>query len=93
MDVVRILFADHRTELVTLLAYIDPGTGSLAFQALAATLLSGALFFKALRGAVIRLAALPFRRFRSSPREVVNDPQESVPPAEGRTSAPQRKAA
>lgn len=60
MEVVKVLFACG--QLASLLAYIDPGTGSLAFQALAATLLSGTLFFKSMRGAVLRFISFLFRR-------------------------------
>ncbi len=92
MDVVRILLADHRDHLPALLAYIDPGTGSLAFQALAAMLLSGAVFFKALRTAMIRAVTLPYRWLRSRPRETAAD-QRQPSPASSEPSQPRRKAA
>ncbi len=44
-----ICFLDS-TRALELLGYIDPGTGSLVFQAIAASLISGALF---VRGAAI----------------------------------------
>jgi hypothetical protein len=36
-------------ESLRLLAYIDPSTGSLVFQAIAASVISGALFFRGIR--------------------------------------------
>jgi hypothetical protein len=38
-----------------LLGYIDPGTGSLVFQAIAASLISGALFVRGARDRIIWL--------------------------------------
>ncbi len=93
MDVVEMLFVDNRDHLLTLFAYIDPGTGSLAFQALAATLLSGAVFFQALCRAVVRLVALPFRRLRSAQPEAAGSQKELVLPAANEPDEPQRKAA
>ncbi len=48
MDVVQnALLAINRD--IGLLGYIDPGTGSMIFQVLAATLISAGLFFKGAR--------------------------------------------
>ena len=51
---------------LAILGYIDPGTGSLLIQVLAATLISAGLFFKGLRERVVWLFISLFRRGRSS---------------------------
>jgi hypothetical protein len=53
MDV--LLAAGHKLHF--LLGYIDPGTGSMVFQVLAAAILSAGLFFRSLRIAIVQALA------------------------------------
>ncbi|MGE0606300.1 MAG: hypothetical protein AB7O62_04170 [Pirellulales bacterium] len=51
---------------IALLAYIDPGSGTLLLQAAVAAILSGAISF---RRQLWNLGTWPWRRWRSAPRD------------------------
>ena len=56
MIIVQSLVAVHGSaSALKLLGYIDPGTGSLVFQAIAASIISGALFVRSVRDRIIWL--------------------------------------
>jgi hypothetical protein len=89
MDVIQNALLTSNVGL-SLLGYIDPGTGSMIFQVLAATLISAGLFFKGARERVMMAFYSIFR-----PRNTVAKDQAEPAADAADTSAPitTRKAA
>ena len=77
---------------MVLWAYIDPSTGSLVFQVVAASILSAGLFFKSVRDRIIWLITRGWRKRRSDDVTAPLDANHK-PASAGESDQPARKAA
>jgi hypothetical protein len=69
-------------ELCTILAYIDPGTGSLLFQMFAAGVLSIVMVFRNSREWILGKIAALTGRSRNQPKQTFSDPAAVEPSSE-----------
>jgi hypothetical protein len=86
-------FSGAMSAAIHLLGYIDPGTGSLVIQVLAATLLSAGLFFKGLRERITMTVGSMFRSKKSADAATHEGEEHSAIAGQIGTDVAKRKAA
>jgi hypothetical protein len=74
----------HLCPMPQLLAYIDPSTGSLVFQAIAASIISAGLFIGAVRDRIIWLVTAAWRKKNSDDEAFIGNahPADGDQPSE-----------
>ena len=68
-----LVWISHSVSTLKLLGYIDPSTGSLVFQAIAASIISGALFVRAARDRIVWLITAGWRTGHRSKSAKLSD--------------------
>ena len=86
-------FLSEVRNVAGMLAYIDPGTGSLLFQALAASLLSAGLFIKGVRDRVVWLLTAGWCANRSDDAPTQPEIQSEETTSNRAGESPSRRAA
>ena len=76
-------------KLGMIIGYIDPGTGSMVFQVLAAAILSAGLFFRGLRTAIVGALArvLHIKSESAEPEVIIDDSANAACESEMRRAA------
>lgn len=86
-------FSGEISAAFQLLGYIDPGTGSLVIQVLAATVLSAGLFFKGLRDRITMTVGRMFRSKKSTEASSTETEEHTAIAGQIGSDAAKRKAA